>query len=226
MSTLTASTLAQALRIADDAWEELRGTLYVQSQLGIAPRRLPDLSPEAAQRRSAVGHSLLERLKGLDTDELPHDVALTLRVVRFRAEIWAREFEWYWTVVDPLAVGFFGMFLPTAYCGGFTLNFINAQLTSYRFADAGDCDRYLGLVSDYARLIDQFNARTVGQRERGMLIPRPQIEPARALLAGLRAGARAALRVAPQRLTEIAAADFTRELDRRIGSTEIGRAHV
>lgn len=207
---------ARALRIVDDAWEELRGTFYVQTQLGMVPSRLPDVSPEEAQRRSLVGQSLLTRLKDIDIDALPHELALTLRVVRFRSEVWARESQWYWTVVDPLGVGFFGMFLPTAYCGGFFLNMVNARLAAFRFADTGDCDRYLALASDYARLIDQFNARTAGQRERGMLMPRAQIQSARTLLVALKAGVRTALVVAPERLKAVPAHDFTRELDHRI----------
>ncbi len=201
--------------------EELRGTFEVQSQLGMALARLPDVSPEEAQRRSLVGQSLLARLTDIDIDALPHELALTLRVVRFRSEVWARESQWYWTVVDPLGVGFFGMFLPTVYCGGYLLNSVNARLAAFRFAGAGDCDRYLALVSDYARLIDQFNARTTGQRERGMLMPRAQIGPARALLTALKADIRTALSVASERLKGIPAHDFTRELDRRIqGSVE------
>jgi len=56
------------------------------------------------------------------------------------------------------------MFLPTAYCGGFLLNFVNRQLAEFRFVEAGDADRYLGLVADYAQLIEQFAVRTAGQR--------------------------------------------------------------
>ncbi len=75
-----------------------------------------------------------------------------MRLVRFRAGTWAREADWYWTVSDPIGVGFFGMFLPTAYCGGFLLSFVHGQLAAFRFGEAGDLDRYLGLIADYGRL--------------------------------------------------------------------------
>jgi uncharacterized protein (DUF885 family) len=206
----------RALRIIDDGWEELRRGLFIQSQLGEPIARLPDLSLGEAERRSRVGRSLLSRIQALDASGLPHDLALTLRVVRFRAESWAREAEWYWNVIDPLGVGFFGMFLPTAYCGGFLLNNIHGLLGAFQFRDAGDCDRYLGLVADYARLVDQFSERTAGQRERGMLMPKVQIEPARSLLTALKAGARASLSVSPDRLKGVRIEPFTRELERRI----------
>src|SRR5437868_4941001 len=99
---LADSALAAASRIVDDAWDELRSGSYVQLQLGEMPARLPDLSFAASQRRSAVGQSLLQRLEGVDSTVLPHDLALTLAVVRFQASKWALAADWYWTVIDSL----------------------------------------------------------------------------------------------------------------------------
>jgi uncharacterized protein (DUF885 family) len=219
-SSLDDRNLSLALRAVDIAWEELRRTPDVASSLGVLPARLPEVSPEEAARRSRVGGSLLERLARIDERTLPHELALTMRVVRFRAEIWAREADWYWTVVDPTGVGFFGLFLPTAYCGGYLLSSIHKLFSAHEFADPGDCDRYLALVSDYARLVEQFTLRTEGQRTRAILMPKPQLPHARHLLQALRSGARAALSVAAPRLHRIAsAAAFLRELEHRIASS-------
>lgn len=182
-----------ALQIVDDAWQELRRRTYIQLRLGETPARLPDISFEEAQRRSGIGRSLLARAARLDENALPHDLALSLRLVRFRAQIWAKEAEWYWTLIDPMGDGIFGMFLPTAYCGGHFLNLVHSQLASFRFAQAGDSDRYLALIADYARLIDQFSSRTAQQAERGIRMPKAQIPQARALLAAFRSRARKAL---------------------------------
>jgi uncharacterized protein (DUF885 family) len=216
-SAQTEDSISLVLRIADDAWEELRRSPVVQQQLGIVPSRLPDVSLAEAERRSQVGRSLLERVNAIDSDTLPHDLALTLRLIRFRAQFWKREAEWYWTLVDPLGIGFFGMFLPTAYCGGWLLNFIHGHFAAFRIADSGDCDRYLGLVEDYARLIDQFAARTAGQAERGMYMPKVQVRQARALLSAFKARARS-LAVAPERLAAVTVSDFSRNLERRIAT--------
>jgi uncharacterized protein (DUF885 family) len=215
----TVDSIGPALRIIDDAWQELRKTPFVQSQLDAPLDRLTDLSLGEFQRRSRVGQSLLSRAAAVDVEGLPHDLALTLRIVRFRAQIWAQEASWYWTVIDPSGVGFFGMFLPSAYCGGHLMSLVHSRLGEFKFFDAGDCDRYLGLTADYARLIDQFAARTIGQRERGMLIPRAQVEPARGLLAGLKATAQRSLSVAAERLQFVKSSDFNAELDRRIRDT-------
>lgn len=216
IETTSAIHEAMARRIVEDAWEERRRSSHVQGLLEGATLRLPDLSEEAADRRSRTGRDLLARLGRLDPARLPVPLALSLRLVAFSARIWAREAEWYWTIIDPTGVGFFGMFLPTAYCGGFLLAEIRSQLAEFRFNESGDLDRYLGLVSDYGRLIDQIYLRTRGQAARGMRIPRAQLPQSRALLTALRSGCASVLRVASERLQGLSSATFERELAERI----------
>jgi uncharacterized protein (DUF885 family) len=196
----TEAMLSTALRIMDDAWEELREGSWVKKQLGLPLDRLPDLSYAEAERRTKLGQSLLARIEALDLDELPTDIALTVRLVRSRASTWAREAEWYWTVCDPSGIGFFGMFLPTAYCAGFVFNFVHGQLAAFPFTRAGDPDRYLALVADYAHLVEQIAERTEGQAARGIWMPKAQVTQARTLMSALRNGCRASLAVAPERL--------------------------
>ncbi len=109
------------------------------------------------------------------------------------------------------------MFLPTAYCGGFLLSFVHGQFATFRFGEAGDLDRYLGLITDYARLLDQMTARTCGQAERGMRMPKVQVAQARTLFETYRAGCGLALGVDPKRLGDLPAEPFLRELHSRIG---------
>lgn len=211
-----AKGLGAALRIVDDAWEEVRGGPWVRTQLGAPLERLPDLSPAAAERRSRVGRSLLERIQGIDLGGLPNDVALSVRLVRYRAATWVREAEWYWMVIDPIGVGFFGMFLPTAYCAGLLLNFIHGQLAAFCFSEQGDLDRYLGLIADYARLLDQIAERTQGQAERGIRMPKTQVAQARVLLTALRSSCRVNLGVKPERLGRLNGDRFHRDLEARL----------
>ena len=190
-----------ALAIVDDAWQELRLRLPIQLGLGETPARLPDISFEEAQRRSTVGCSLLARGALLDESALPHDLALSLRLVRFRAGIWSKEADWYWTLADPMGNGVFGMFLPTAYCGGHFLNLVHSQLAAVRLADQGNIERYVGLVTDYPRVIEQFTARTAGQAVRGIRLPKVQVLQARALLSAFKSHAREVLLPEPERLS-------------------------
>jgi hypothetical protein len=121
--------VAAAHSTVDAAWDELQRGIHVQHKLGIKPQRLPSLFLDDAKRRSAVGESLLRRIEEVGWDGLPHDLGLTLRVVAFRARTWAQEAKWYWTVIDPLGVGMFGIFLPTPYCGGSLLTLVHDQLS-------------------------------------------------------------------------------------------------
>jgi len=191
-------SLHEARLIVDCAWEELQRSPYVQARLGVAQTRLPDVSFAEAERRSNAGNLILKRLQALDLGTLPHELALTLRLVVFQARAWSRAAQWYWIAIDPLGIGEFGLFLPTAYCGGYLLSYVHKQLASFAFSELRDADRYLALVVDYACLIDQFTARTTGQAERGIRIPRVQAMQARSLLTALKSGVRAQLAAAPQ----------------------------
>jgi uncharacterized protein (DUF885 family) len=76
---------------------------------------------------------------------------------------------------------------------------------AHTFARPGDLDRYLGLVEDFGRLQRQLDARTRGQAERGIHMPRVQLEQAIPLLTGLRATATAGLVPSEARLPDPAA---------------------
>jgi len=119
-------------------------------------------------------------------------------------------------VFDPLQVGFFGLFAPTAYTGGSLLEGLEPLFAGYTFSSVGDVDRYLALVSDYARIVREFEARTRGQFERGIVMPRPELDPSIAMLTGLRSGAPAILRVEPSRLAVIGLEEAHRRIDARI----------
>lgn len=191
-----------ALRIIDDVWAVLRAnTLYGGD--ANAPAQLPDIGPAATARRAALGRHLLERCAAIDTRSLPHDLADTLEMARQTAERWSREEDWYWLVFDPLGVGFYAMFAPTAYSGGYLLNGLANAVRGYKFLSPGDGDRYVGLVRDYGRLVRQMIERTEGQAARGIVMPQPQLAQAIPLIEGLRSSAEALLTPDAPRLTAI-----------------------
>jgi len=165
-----------------------------------------------------VGASILSQVEAIDLDLLPHDLTLTLRLVRFRAGIWAREADWYWLAFDAMGFGTFALFMPTAYGGGWLLSAVRRQLALFAFNETGDTDRYLALVSDYARLIDQFAERTAGQADRNIRMPRVQLLQARDLLHRFKNESREALTVAPDRLPPARSECFEREIHKRLQS--------
>ena len=230
--TPTNPAFSEAQHIVDDAWQELQRGLHVQQRLDPANARLPEVSLRETERRSQVGHSLLQRLKSLDWSNLPHDLELTLRLVRFRADTWSKEAQRYWAAVDPRGIGALGMFLPTAYCGGYLLNFAHSRLASFLFKEPGDGERCLQWLQDYARLVEQFTARTAGQAERGVRMPKVQVLQARTLLGGFKAGAHAVVSELLARLDSDSKRRWAQKIESGLVSglqpafDQIGRAHV
>lgn len=207
--------VGRAMALAHEVWAETARGSSAWSPTGEPMQALPRVDFAEAERRAKLGKSLLERIATLDLDALPHELALTVRVAINRAEAWAREADWYWLVFDPLGVGFYALFAPTAYCGGFLLSGMVKGFAGLPFSSRGDRDRYLGLISDYADLVTQMLARTEGQAERGIFMPKAQLAQATGLLAGLKAQALAGLKPSPERVGENAEAFFA-ELDRRL----------
>lgn len=182
--------IAAALNVLEGTWSEVRASPYTQRDLGLPIDRLPDLSEEAAIARSARARKLLDMADGIEPALLAEELATSVGAARFTLERLAREGDWYWLVFDPMGAGFFALFAPTSYAGGFLLRMVAGMVAQHRFATAGDVDRYLGLIEDYARLIDQMRVRTEGQAERGIRMPRLQRDQAVELVGRL-AGAAA-----------------------------------
>ena len=191
-----------ALRVIDDVWSTLsRHGLYGGDTGPL--ERLPDIGLPAITERATLGREILARLEAIDVDSLPHDLPYTVEMARQTAERWSREDEWYWLLFDPMGVGFYAMFAPTAYSCGFLLNSLVPSLRGFPFRTPGDGYRYVGLVHDYGRLIGQMLERTQGQAERGIYMPRPQLEQAIAMVENLRAGVAALLMPDASRLAAI-----------------------
>lgn len=178
MSRLEDEAIAKALVVLDGVWSEVRESPWVKRDRGDPIDRLPDIGEAAAKRRSERAANLLRRLDSVSMELLPQDMRLSLGAARFTLERMAREGDWYWLVFDPLGGGFFALFAPCSYGGGFLLKMVAGMVAQHRFDGPGDLDRYLGLVEDYARLIDQMRERTEGQAERGIRMPKLQLDQA------------------------------------------------
>lgn len=209
-----------ALRVIDDVWSALNGNGFLGGDKD-APIRFPDIGFAAATERAARGRALLDRIDAIDSAALPHDLPYTLEMARQIAERWSREADWYWLVFDPLGGGFYAMFAPTAYCGGFLLNVFGPRIGGYSFASRGDGDRYVGLIRDYGRLVQQMHERTAGQAERGIFMPRLQLEQSIPLIEGFRAGITAMLTPDASRLAAVDAAPVLAQISSAIADDAI-----
>jgi uncharacterized protein (DUF885 family) len=193
----------RVLIAAEDVWGALRDTIYIRHLLGLpGDGAVPRVSPDAAASRTAMGKRTLQALASTDLNLLPHDLGITARVLKQYGEMWQKDDGRYWLVDDPLYATFYGPFSITPYTGGLLFNFMSKILATYQFTSEGDGDRYLGLLADIARLVDEMRVRTQGQDERGIRIPLPQLPGVRALLAALKAGAQG-YRVSTERLAAL-----------------------
>jgi uncharacterized protein (DUF885 family) len=195
-----AATIGLALSVIDAAWEEVRRSPYTARDLGLPIDRLPQVSEAEAVAQSERAQRVLDRIETLDTGALPHELALTVEVARHQMATRSRAGDWYWLVFDPLGIGFYSMYAPTAYGGGWLLGNLVTLLGTHSFTEPGDLDRYLGLLEDLGRLVGQLDARTRGQAERGIHLPGVQLQQAIPLMTGLRAAAAAALVPSEERL--------------------------
>ncbi|USQ81272.1 DUF885 domain-containing protein [Ornithinimicrobium faecis] len=199
MSTAPEHALAAAQGVLDDTWATYSRSPFIARDLSGTLSVLPDIGLEEATRKAREGQEIQRHIAGLDIDLLPSDVAVTVAAARTLADRWAREEDWHWLASDPLGVGFYGMFAPTAYSGGFVLNTIHETLDQVVIDGPDDADRHLSLIGDYARLIRQLTERTKGQAERGIYLPAPQLGKSVQLVRGLKEVAGRTLRAAPER---------------------------
>jgi uncharacterized protein (DUF885 family) len=209
--------IAKALRLIGEAEREVMRGGWGGPAAGEPVDRLPVPDEADAERKAELGARLSGMAAQIDLAALPHDLATTVKVSTDLAERWSNSHRWWWLVHDPLGVGFYGLFGPTAYCGGFTLNGFFNTLGRQPLRRRADLDRYLALVGDITAFVGAMRDRLQGQAERQIVMPAVQLAQARVLVRGLAASAPARLRPDPARLSEVDQADpFLRELDARL----------
>lgn len=173
---------ARAL-VAEAGAELAQGPLAMQSR-GAVPERLLPLDEAEAERRAQLGASWLATAGTIRSADLPHDLALSLEVVRWTARRLAREHDWYWRVHDPMRMGFPGLFGPSAYAGGWHLTTC-VGLIVHAAANGADDDHVVALVEDVAAIVRAMTDRLEGQRARGIRMPAPQVKQAARLVSSL-----------------------------------------
>jgi len=203
--------VGSALSLIEDAWLEVQKAPYVARSLGRPLERLPQVSEEAAFAQQARVRAVLDRMAQVDVSGLPHELALTFEVARAQMQQRSRVGDWYWLVFDLQGVGFFSMYAPTAYAGGWLIGDFVGLFAAHVFAEPGDLDRYLGLIEDLGRFVRQLDARTRGQAERGIFLPRVQLEQSIGLMTRLRDDAEASLLPSQERLPDVASRDLVAE---------------
>jgi uncharacterized protein (DUF885 family) len=183
---------------------ELSSGIFAAQSQPARLERIAAIDEAYVARRSALGREWMARLGKIDRSKLNRDDSINHAIAEVTAMRLEREEDWYWRVHDPLGQGFFGMFGPTAYAGGWHLSVIGREMQRQLFEEPEDRDRYLALVQDIVGVVEAMAARLRGQRGRGIALSAVQVETAGRLARAAFDQLAAVLRVSPERGERIA----------------------
>jgi uncharacterized protein (DUF885 family) len=201
--------------VADAYWKhEFERDVGLRLKYGLPVERLPEVSQRDEDAEAAFARQILERLREIKREELQPEQALTLDILRWKAGNTAEGARFYWLA-----------FPVTPYSSPITA--VNRVFTTFRFQQAGDQDRYLALLEAYPAFVDQMRAKLEGQRSRGVLLPKDEIDLVAPFVASVgKRGEDSALFVKSDRLTAVdaAAARAFQERARSVIDTKIAPA--
>ena len=152
----------QLSAIAEAIWSYTTDhNVYLCLAEGLPVKGLPDLSPDRAQRDVAFAREMIGALDELSVEQLNYGNQVTWSVLHWDMEQQARALDVYWHqfAITPYSVPFW---------------IVNLVFSSWDFQTAEDADRFLELASSYRSMLDSVLAKTQGQAERGIIIPREE----------------------------------------------------
>jgi uncharacterized protein (DUF885 family) len=154
---------ARLKQIAADDWQhQLDESVALQIKFGLPIRHLPDLSYAHAQREAEFARSLLARLDAIHPEALNEDDRISYGILRWanQLEVDGLPYFWYRFPITPYAFQF----------SGITQVFMEARLT--------DADRQR-LMGELPRVVDQIIDVLKQEQQRGIVLPKPEIEKIR-----------------------------------------------
>jgi uncharacterized protein (DUF885 family) len=137
-----------------DTWLK-QEDLGIQQQYGLPITQLPQVSLIKAKQDAARAQLMLGRLASIKTAELTHDEWLNREALAWYLKSVVDGQRFYW--LNSSATPYNG---PIAS--------VNEALGLMRFENKADADRYLDLITQYARLVRQVRAKLDGQAQRKM----------------------------------------------------------
>ena len=190
----TGNASADLLALTDEFMADLtEETPYLQMMAGLRVPGLPDNSFEGAQEQAAKAQERLEKLRGIDRDQMAHDDQMTYSMFEGLLEqaVEAEQHFWHGFNVTPYSVGNGWAMLLAPVLGAAT------------FEGDEDIDHFLGFLDDVGRYLEVDLQRLVGQEERGILLPKAAVPGARTALEGVRASLPALTTLSDARLASL-----------------------
>ena len=151
-------------KVSEEYWEFLlQRNLALRLRTGLPIEALPDLSEARSRADAQFGVAILEKLRGLREHELSHQESLSLAMLRSEAGELAESARDWWLT-----------FPVTPYAS--PLRVVHQTFIGWKFRDPVDLDRYAALLTRYAALIRQMEEKLRAQANRGIRLPKAEIE--------------------------------------------------
>jgi uncharacterized protein (DUF885 family) len=182
---------AEVAALAEEAWQHnIAQSPYLQVRQGQLIGELPDYTLENTERNTAFAHEMLGKIEEVPADQLAHEDAVTLAILRWDNERTLELAEHYWL-----------SFPYSPYQLGFGFNFIHGQLAAHPFTDPeAHPENYLRVLAEYGDSVEQLATHIEGQMERGIFMSKHAVPGAVGMFQAFGAGAPSAMRVSEDRL--------------------------
>jgi len=170
-SQATSSKKSSALlaRVASEYSQyTLSHNFFERFRSGAPMEKLPDLSEKNAKADGAFAAHILAELKDVKPPELTHDEQLTLKILRWQADLDQEFARYYWVEIGASA---YSSVVPV----------VQRILDDQRFRKASDLDHYLSLLNTYPAFIARTRKTLQEQARRGIVLPKDGIPGAKAL---------------------------------------------
>lgn len=149
---------------------------------GLPVTHLPGIDGATQRAEADFARKMMPRLAGLDAAALTHAEDLLRLSLQHDLQMAVEAAEFHWLV-----------FAVTPYQGGDIHQLIFRVLGAQQVTTPQQGETYLQLVRDYARILEQMREKTIEQRRRGILLPKPAVPGAVELCRQIRAAAPAQL---------------------------------
>jgi uncharacterized protein (DUF885 family) len=141
----------------------------IQIQQGLEVTKLPDYSYEGDARDAARWQALRGRLARVDAKGLSHEEWISREILDVQLADAIGFHDHYWA-----------NFQVTPYSS--PLRLLQQVFTGFPFKTVKDRERYLDLLKQYARAVDQLRTNLETQRSKGILLPKAEIDAVVALI--------------------------------------------
>ena len=169
-----ADSAAEVRAVAEEMWAHvLAREPMLRLREGLPIERLADLSYEAAAEDAEAARRWLARLDAVDGAELSHDDWLTREALRWDLAIGVEGLRWFWhdMILTPYQSP-----LPS----------LRQIFGAFPLAEPADVDRYLAVLGQVPRFVNSLETRARGQLQRGIVVPKPNLSAAQALVRSAR----------------------------------------